>query len=262
MKVCRDIDADEDCEPVIVPRNDEVLVAVAPERVRRLREHLVGTLREMRTAKPGVQSVSPALPDPTGFPARVAQTACSLCKGWCCRNGDDNGFLDEPRSTPRGCNGSVAPSIQTMSAPRHSLRSCTASPRSRPADHQPASTADPRSSPDGTDPRPVYLVLRGGNSVPPTVPTSLMLKDLTFIASQCRCSARVYSGSAGRTASNAMTLATPGRGPLPAPFVVTLLSAGRLFFVSTLGQPPMNEKPCLTRHAWISRLHPAQRNHA
>jgi hypothetical protein len=33
--------------------------------------------------------------DPTGFPARVAQTACSLCKGWCCRNGDDNGFLDE-----------------------------------------------------------------------------------------------------------------------------------------------------------------------
>ena len=96
MKVRRDIDADEDCEPVIVPRNDEALVAVAPERVRRLREHLVGTLREMRTAKPWVQSVSPALPDPTGFPARVAQTACSLCKGWCCRNGDDNGFLDEP----------------------------------------------------------------------------------------------------------------------------------------------------------------------
>ena len=26
----------------------------------------------------------------------MAQTACSLCKGWCCRNGDDNGFLDEP----------------------------------------------------------------------------------------------------------------------------------------------------------------------
>ena len=69
-----------------------------------------------------------------------------------------------------------------------------------------------------------------------------MLKDLTFIASQCRCSARVYSGSAGRTASNAMTLATPGRGPLPAPFVVTLLSAGRLFFVSTLGQPPIERK--------------------
>ena len=46
MKVRRDIDADEDCEPVIVPRNDKSLVAVAPERVRRLREHLIGTLRE------------------------------------------------------------------------------------------------------------------------------------------------------------------------------------------------------------------------
>ena len=95
MKVRRDIDADEDCEPVIVPRNDKSLVAVAPERVRRLREHLVGTLREMRTAKPWVHSVSPALPDPTGFPARVAQAACSLCKGWCCRNGDDNGEVDK-----------------------------------------------------------------------------------------------------------------------------------------------------------------------
>jgi len=79
-----------------VPHSAKSLVAVAPERVRRLREHLVGTLREMRTAKPWVHSVSPALPDPTGFPARVAQTACSLCNGWCCRNGDDNGFLDEP----------------------------------------------------------------------------------------------------------------------------------------------------------------------
>ena len=27
--------------------------------------------------------------------ARVARTACSLCKGWCCRNGDDDAFLDD-----------------------------------------------------------------------------------------------------------------------------------------------------------------------
>ena len=65
-------------------------------------------------------------------------------------------------------------------------------------------------------------------------------------------SARVYSGSAGRTASNAMTLATPGRGPLPAPFVVTLLSAGRLFLCPPWGSRRSNEKPCLTRQAWIS----------
>ena len=43
MKVRRDFGADEDCEPVIVPRNDKFLVTVAPERVRRLLEHLVGT---------------------------------------------------------------------------------------------------------------------------------------------------------------------------------------------------------------------------
>jgi hypothetical protein len=25
----------------------------------------------------------------------VAAAACTLCKGWCCKNGDDDGFLDE-----------------------------------------------------------------------------------------------------------------------------------------------------------------------
>jgi hypothetical protein len=95
MKIRRDFGADEDCEPVVVPRNDKLLAAVAPERVRRLREHLIEILRKMRPAKPWVHFVSLARPNPTGFPARVAQTACSLCKGWCCRNGDDNGFLDE-----------------------------------------------------------------------------------------------------------------------------------------------------------------------
>ena len=34
-------------------------------------------------------------PEPEGFAARVARTACSLCKGWCCRNGEDTAFLDE-----------------------------------------------------------------------------------------------------------------------------------------------------------------------
>jgi hypothetical protein len=34
-------------------------------------------------------------PDGKHGSARVARTACSLCKGWCCRNGEDNAFLDE-----------------------------------------------------------------------------------------------------------------------------------------------------------------------
>ena len=40
-------------------------------------------------------SAPPLRPEPEGFVARVARTACFLCKGWCCRNGADNAFLDE-----------------------------------------------------------------------------------------------------------------------------------------------------------------------
>jgi hypothetical protein len=93
MKVQRDFGDDDDSEPVMVPLNDKALGAIEPERVRRLREHLIETLREMRAAKPWARFASPA--EPTSFAARVAETACSLCKGWCCRNGADDAFIDE-----------------------------------------------------------------------------------------------------------------------------------------------------------------------
>ena len=86
--------ADEDAAPVMVPRNDKDLVATAPERIQRLREHLIKTLRELRTAKRWESSESPMPAHPSGFAARVADAACSLCKGWCCRNGDDDAYLD------------------------------------------------------------------------------------------------------------------------------------------------------------------------
>ena len=95
MKVRRDIGADDDSHPVMVPRNDKALMAVSLERVRRLREHLIKELRGLRMAKHSERFASPARPEPTGFAARVAHTACSLCKGWCCRNGDDDAFLDD-----------------------------------------------------------------------------------------------------------------------------------------------------------------------
>jgi hypothetical protein len=38
---------------------------------------------------------TPVSPEPAGFPAVVARTACSLRKGWCCRNGADDAFLDD-----------------------------------------------------------------------------------------------------------------------------------------------------------------------
>jgi hypothetical protein len=79
----------------MVPRSDKALVPVSAARVRRLREHLINVMRELRTEKQWAHSASPIRPEPTGFAARVAQTACALCKGWCGRNGGDDGFLDD-----------------------------------------------------------------------------------------------------------------------------------------------------------------------
>ena len=90
-----DADAEDDSLPVMVPRNDKAVVPTSNERVRRLRKHLVVALRALRTIKNHKRSVSPLRPEPEGFAGRVARAACSLCKGWCCRNGADHAFLDE-----------------------------------------------------------------------------------------------------------------------------------------------------------------------
>ena len=87
--------ADDDSLPVIVPRNDEAAVPISLERVRRLRRRLVVALRALGTMNNPERSVAPLRPEPEGFAGRVARTACSLCKGWCCRNGEDTAFLDE-----------------------------------------------------------------------------------------------------------------------------------------------------------------------
>ncbi|WP_158929532.1 hypothetical protein [Acidisphaera sp. S103] len=89
-------ETDDDHLPVMVPRSDKVLIQTPPERVRRLRRHLIVTLRAIRRMKETGRSTSPASPEPEGFAARVAGTACGLCKGWCCKNGEDDAFLDEP----------------------------------------------------------------------------------------------------------------------------------------------------------------------
>jgi hypothetical protein len=88
--------ADNDSQPVMVPRSDRTLVTTSPERARRLREHLVATLRTLRATRNREHPASPILPEPGGFAARVALAACSLCKGWCCKGGGDDGYLDEP----------------------------------------------------------------------------------------------------------------------------------------------------------------------
>jgi hypothetical protein len=87
----RDRLIDDDALPVMVPRNGKALVPMSPERVQRLRKHLAGMARV--TKDPA--TASPVRPEPGGFAAQVARAACSLCRGWCCRNGGDDAFLDE-----------------------------------------------------------------------------------------------------------------------------------------------------------------------
>jgi hypothetical protein len=84
--------ADDDILPVMVPRNTKPLVPNSAARGQKLRTHVANALREARHLK---MMASPYPPEPTGFAARVARTACALCKGWCCRNGGDDAFLDD-----------------------------------------------------------------------------------------------------------------------------------------------------------------------
>ena len=82
-------------QAVMVPLNGRALVPKEPERVWRLRKHLVQSLRAMRTMKRPVESASPLRPEPEGFIGKVARAACSLCRGFCCKGGGDHGYLDE-----------------------------------------------------------------------------------------------------------------------------------------------------------------------
>ena len=86
---------DDDNLPVMVPRNDKPLVAVSPERVQRLREHLIKELDYLQKRKHFSRFATPERPGPIGFAAIVARSACSLCKGQCCKNRDDDAFLDD-----------------------------------------------------------------------------------------------------------------------------------------------------------------------
>lgn len=86
--------ADAD-QAVMVPLNRKALAPVSADRVRRLRRHLVESLRGERELKHKERSASPVRPEPEGFAGVVARIACALCKGWCCKGGDEHAYLDE-----------------------------------------------------------------------------------------------------------------------------------------------------------------------
>ena len=81
----------DELPPVRVPRSAKRLVAVAPDRVRRFRKHLVKAMREAREVRQIAPVRAPVL---SGVAARVAGIACGLCQGWCCRHGGDDAYLD------------------------------------------------------------------------------------------------------------------------------------------------------------------------
>jgi hypothetical protein len=80
---------------VTVPLSDQPVVPVTRARVRRLRMHLVETLRALRTLPDAERAATPARPEPDGLGGAVARTACGLCRGVCCKGGGDHAYLDE-----------------------------------------------------------------------------------------------------------------------------------------------------------------------
>ncbi len=87
--------AADSSQAVMVPLNRRALVPTPPERVRRIREHLVRSLRDLRTMKRPEHNASPLRPEPQGFAGTVARAACALCQGYCCKGGGEHAYLDE-----------------------------------------------------------------------------------------------------------------------------------------------------------------------
>ncbi|MBV9248495.1 MAG: hypothetical protein JO227_04520 [Acetobacteraceae bacterium] len=82
-------------DTIEVPAFAEDLIPLPPSRVRKLRKHLLESLRALRTMKDPDGSASPIRPEPEGFTGKVARTACALCAGWCCKGGEEHAYLDE-----------------------------------------------------------------------------------------------------------------------------------------------------------------------
>jgi hypothetical protein len=83
-----------DCHSVKVPRNDSGLVPLSSERTKRLRRHLVMLLFASQAAPNAASPKLPERPELSAHKARVTSSACALCNGTCCKNGEDEAFLD------------------------------------------------------------------------------------------------------------------------------------------------------------------------
>jgi len=80
---------------VIVPYQDRPLLPPSPERVRRLRRHLVDSLRDLRAARRPDRLIQPRTAEPGGDAAAVMRAGCAACRGHCCLGGGEHAWLDE-----------------------------------------------------------------------------------------------------------------------------------------------------------------------
>jgi len=85
--------AGDEQQAVMVPGYAGTLAQRDAGRIRALRKHLAESMRDAREAKTQA-AVTPPPEQPGGFRASVARTACTLCRGWCCRNGGEHAYLD------------------------------------------------------------------------------------------------------------------------------------------------------------------------
>jgi hypothetical protein len=67
---------------------------MSPQRIRRLRQHLIDVILDLRRAESKKAEASADVPEPDGFVRVVARAACALCKGVCCSHGGDHGYID------------------------------------------------------------------------------------------------------------------------------------------------------------------------
>jgi hypothetical protein len=80
---------------VRVPFQDSPLEPPSRDRVRKLRRHLVESMRDLREAKRPDRLIQQATPEPTGFLAEVARVGCATCQGFCCKGGGEHAYIDE-----------------------------------------------------------------------------------------------------------------------------------------------------------------------
>lgn len=82
-------------QAVMVPAFAGTLAPPVPDRIRRLRRHLVESMRAEREMKHPERAAGPVTSDPAGFVGEVVRAACTLCQGWCCKKGGEHAYLDE-----------------------------------------------------------------------------------------------------------------------------------------------------------------------